>query len=145
MGARGSRLLEAAGDALRNLAFVEHRLDALLPELRLHDARLRLRYSAMRATDHQRAQGSADCTASGIVVRRLSHTASSVPRLASWELAPTPGSRGSVSAVDGAEGCTGSEARTPSLGAHRGEGAGAGTGAAIVKGASGLKIPRDAD
>ena len=61
-----SRLVEAGGDALRFLAAVEHRLGILMPELRLHDARMRIKQSARIAAREHKLVRTATQSAGGI-------------------------------------------------------------------------------
>lgn len=85
--ASSSRLVEALGDALRQLAGIEHRAAILMPELRLHDARMRIKMSAMKATDQSRLQNSANKHASNMVLRNMRRSQSAQPRLGFLEMA----------------------------------------------------------
>ena len=71
-----SRLVEAGGDALRFLAAVEHRLGIVMPELRLHDARMRIKQSARIAARENKLVRTATQSAGGISRRRQSAHAS---------------------------------------------------------------------
>ena len=70
-----SGVIEAAGETFRNLAGVEHRLAILLPELRLHDKRMKIKIGAQLAAQESKLQQSASANANAMVQSNLKRAA----------------------------------------------------------------------